>query len=33
MELSIEKTSCELIIQEIDKKGFASVAELQIMDI
>ena len=26
---NIEKTSCELIIQEIDKKGFANVASLQ----
>jgi len=26
---NIERTSCELIIQEIDKKGFANVARLQ----
>jgi len=26
---NIEKTSCGLIIQEIDKKGFANVARLQ----
>lgn len=26
---NIENTSCELIIQEIDKKGFANVARLQ----
>lgn len=31
--MNIEKTSCELIVNEIKSKGFASVAELQIMDI
>ena len=27
--MNIEKTSCELIVNEIKSKGFASVAELQ----